>query len=232
LVILPDSYQANDYQQIISSKPVTRSHYGLPESGFVFCCFNHTYKIEPQIFTVWMQILANVPGSVLWLFSRVAEAEANLRREAQARGIEGDRLIFAHLEPKSEHLARHQLADLFLDTLYYNAHTTGSDALWAGLPIITCLGETFPSRVGASLLTAIGLPELITKNLEEYKNLAINLAKSPDKLHEIKQKLAQNRLTYPLFETLRFTRNLEKAYRTMWDIYAAGKSPEMIRIAN
>ncbi|WP_110546019.1 TIGR03032 family protein [Microcystis aeruginosa] len=232
LVILPDSYQANDYQQIISSKPVTRSQYGLPESGFVFCCFNHTYKIEPQIFTVWMEILANVPGSVLWLFSRVAEAEANLRREAQARGIEGDRLIFAHLQPKSEHLARHQLADLFLDTLYYNAHTTGSDALWAGLPIITCLEETFPSRVGASLLTAIGLPELITKNLEEYKNLAINLAKSPDKLHEIKQKLAQNRLTYPLFDTLRFTSNLEKAYRTMWDIYAAGKSPEMIRIAN
>jgi predicted O-linked N-acetylglucosamine transferase (SPINDLY family) len=130
---------------------------------------------------------------VLWLFSRVAEAEANLRREAQARGIEGDRLIFAHLQPKPEHLARHQLADLFLDTLYYNAHTTGSDALWAGLPIITCHGATFPSRVGASLLTAIGLPELINKNLEEYKNLAINLAKSPDKLHEIKQKLAQNR---------------------------------------
>ncbi|MHC5857822.1 O-linked N-acetylglucosamine transferase, SPINDLY family protein [Nostoc sp.] len=230
LVTLPHSYQVNDHQQAIASTPVTRSEYGLPESGFVFCCFNNNYKIEPQIFDIWMRILAAVPGSVLWLLVRFPIAEDNLKREAQARGINSDRLIFAQYHPKAEHLARHQLADLFLDTFYCNAHTTASDALWAGLPIITCLGKTFASRVAASLLTAVGLPELITNNLEQYEQLAIYLAHSPTALQEIKQKLAQNRTTYPLFDTPRFTRNLELAYRVMWDIYAAGKSPQAIEL--
>ncbi|MEH2123759.1 O-linked N-acetylglucosamine transferase family protein [Nostoc sp.] len=141
---------------------MTRSQYGLPESGFVFCCFNNNYKIEPQIFDVWMRILTAVPGSVLWLTVKFSNAEDNFRREAQARGINSDRLIFAQYSHiKAEHLARHQLADLFLDTLYYNAHTTANDALWAGLPVLNCIGKTFASRVGASLLKAVGLPDLI-----------------------------------------------------------------------
>jgi uncharacterized protein (TIGR03032 family) len=230
IVTLPHSYQVNDHQQIISSKPVTRSQYGLPESGIVFCCFNNHYKIEPTIFDVWMRILANVPGSVLWLIAKSAINEANLRREAQARGISGDRLIFAPHEAKAEHLARHQLADLFLDTLYYNAHTTTSDALWAGVPVITCTGQTFPSRVAASLLTAIGLPDLITNSLQEYEQLAIDLATYPGKLQQIKHKLNQNRTTYPLFDTPLYVRNLEQAYRHMWDIYASGKSAQAITI--
>ncbi|MEH1985752.1 TIGR03032 family protein [Nostoc sp.] len=232
LVTLPHSYQVNDHQQAIASISVTRSQYGLPESGFVFCCFNNNYKIEPQIFDVWMRILAAVPGSVLWLLVRFPAAEDNLKREAQAWGINSDRLIFAQYHPKAEHLARHQLADLFLDTFYYNAHTTASDALWAGLPVVTCIGKTFASRVATSLLTAVGLPELITNNLEQYEQLAIHLAHSPTALQEIKQKLAQNRTTYPLFDTPRFTRNLELAYRVMWDIYAVGKSPQAIEVSD
>ncbi|MEH2327498.1 MAG: TIGR03032 family protein [Nostoc sp.] len=228
LVTLPHSYQVNDYQQAIASTPVTRSEYGLPESGFVFCCFNNNYKIEPEIFDVWMRILAAVPGSVLWLIVRFPAAEDNLKREAQARGINSDRLIFAQYHTKAEHLARHQLADLFLDTLYYNAHTTASDALWTGLPVVTCIGKTFASRVAASLLTAVGLPDLITNNLKEYEQLAIHLGHSPIALQELKQRLAQNRTTYPLFDTPRFTRNLELAYFAMWEIYAAGNPPKTI----
>ncbi|WP_375470562.1 TIGR03032 family protein [uncultured Nostoc sp.] len=232
LVTLPHSYQVNDHQQAIASTRVTRSQYNLPESGFVFCCFNNNYKIEPQIFEVWMRILAAVPGSVLWLLVKFPAAEDNLKREAQARGINSDRLIFAQYHPKAEHLARHQLADLFLDTLYCNAHTTASDALWAGLPIITCLGKTFASRVAASLLTAVGLPDLITNNLEQYEQLAIHLGHSPTALQELKQRLAQNRTTYPLFDTPRFTRNLEQAYFAMWEIYAAGNPPQTIEVSD
>ena len=179
-----------------------------------------------------MRILSSVPGSVLWLLTRFSAAENNLRREAEARGISGDRLIFAEYHPKAEHLARHRLADLFLDTLYCNAHTTACDALWAELPVLTCLGKTFANRVAASLLTAISLPELITTNLEQYEQLAIHLAHSPTQLQQLKQKLAQNRTTYPLFDTPRFTRNLEQAYRAMWEIYAAGKSPQAINVSD
>ncbi len=228
LVIMPHSYQANNHQQAIATTPVTRAQYGLPDAGFVFCCFNDRYKIEPVIFGVWMNILTAVPGSVLWLYSRSREAESNLRREAVARGISAERLIFAHFENKPEHLARHQLADLFLDTLYYNAHTTASDALWAGLPLITCPGETFASRVAASLLTAIGLSELIVGTLQEYTDLAIHLANAPKELRALKDKLAKNRTTYPLFDTPLFTLNLERAYTAMWEIYALGNSPELI----
>ncbi|MCC5638816.1 TIGR03032 family protein [Nostoc sp. CHAB 5844] len=230
IVRLPHSYFFTDNQQVISSYPVTRSQYNLPDSSFVFCCFNNHYKIEPTIFDVWMRVLATIPESVLWLIARSPINEANLRREAQARGINGDRLIFAQHEPKAEHLARHQLADLFLDTLYYNAHTGTCDALWAGVPVITCSGETFASRVAASLLTAIGLPDLVTNSLETYEQLAIDLANHPEKLQQIKQKLAQNRTTYPLFDTPLYVRNLEQAYRTMWEIYASGQSAQAITI--
>jgi predicted O-linked N-acetylglucosamine transferase (SPINDLY family) len=230
LVILPHSYQVNDHQQIIDSKPITRADQGLPNSSFVYCCFNNTYKIEPTIFEVWMNILTANPESVLWLLTIYPEGNINLRREAEKRGISGDRLIFADYQPKPKHLARHRLADLFLDTHYCNAHTTASDALWAGLPLLTCLGETFASRVAASLLTAVGLPELITPNLEDYQTLAIELGRSPQKLTALKQKLAANRTTYPLFDTPRFTRNLEKAYQAMARLYSTNKVPEMIII--
>lgn len=229
-VILPHSYQVNDYQQEISTQLVTRVENGLPASGFVFCCFNNNYKIEPVMFDVWMRILASVPGSVIWLFSRFPIVEDNLKAAAQARGISGDRLIFAQFQPKAQHLARLQLADLFLDTLHYNAHTTASDALWVGVPVITYPGQTFASRVAASLLNAVGLPELITSSLEAYAQLAINLANSPACLHQLKQKLAQNRLAYPLFDTPHYVRHLEQAYRAMWDIYSSGQTPQAIKI--
>jgi predicted O-linked N-acetylglucosamine transferase (SPINDLY family) len=174
--------------------------------------------------------MTSVPGSVLWLLTRHSAAIENLRREAQARGIDGNRLIFAEFEPKAEHLARHRLADLFLDTLYYNAHTSAYDALSTGLPVITCSGTTFASRVAASLLTAVGLPELITTTVEQYEQLAIQLAHSPTQLQQLKQKLAQNATTCPLFDTPRFTRNIEEAYRAMWEIYATGKSPQPIKL--
>ncbi|ALF56607.1 UDP-N-acetylglucosamine--peptide N-acetylglucosaminyltransferase SEC [Nostoc piscinale CENA21] len=228
LVILPHSYQVNDYQQAIAATSVSRSQYGLPEQGFVYCCFNNNYKIEPQIFDVWMRILAAVPGSVLWLLVRFPAAEDNLKKAAEARGIDSDRLIFAQYHRKAEHLARHQLADLFLDTLYCNAHTTASDALWAGLPVLTCRGETFASRVGASLLTAVGLPDLVSHNLEQYEQLAIHLGNSPETLLKLKQRLAQNLMSYPLFDTPRFTHNLEQAYFAMWHIYSAGQLPQPI----
>jgi predicted O-linked N-acetylglucosamine transferase (SPINDLY family) len=230
LVILPHSYQVNDHQQIIDSTPITRADQRLPNSSFVYCCFNNTYKIEPTIFEVWMNILAANSESVLWLLTRYPEAQINLRRQAEKRGISGDRLIFADYQPKPKHLARHRLANLFLDTYYCNAHTTASDALWAGLPVLTCPGETFASRVAASLLTAVGLPELITPNLEVYQTLAIELGRSPQKLTALKQKLAANRTTYPLFDTPRFTRNLEKAYQAMARLYSTNKVPEMIII--
>ncbi len=231
LVLLPHTCYLTENQQEISSGLITYSQHGLPDSGFVFCCLNNNYKIEPEIFNVWMRILAAVPESVLWLLPRFPVSEHNLRREAEARGIPGERLIFTqHQLQKSEHLQRFQLADLFLDTLYYNAHSTATDALWAGVPIITCPGATFAARVTASLLTAIGLPELITRNLEEYEELAIDLATSDGKMQQLKQKLAKNRHTYPLFDTPSLTRNLEQAYRSMWEIYADGKSPSPIKI--
>ncbi len=244
LVIIPHNYLANDCHQQIADIPLNRALYGLPESGFVFCCFNHNIKIEPTIFEVWMKILAAVPGSLLWLLNRVKMAEDNLQREAKKLGIDGERLIFAPPLPKAEHLARHRLADLFLDTYYYNAHTTGSDALVAGVPILTCPGRTFASRVGASLLTAAGLPELIAQNLQEYEKLAVELARSPTiveqlkqklvrshtKVQQLKEKLAANKLTFPLFDTPRLARNIEKAYQKMWEIYTSGNSPQQIII--
>jgi len=230
LVLLPHSYQVNDINQAIATTTLTRSQYGLPESGFVFCSFNNSYKIEPTIFQVWMNILSSVPDSVLWLFPRFTMTENNLKKAAQAHGIPAERLVFAKYEPKAQHLARHRLANLFLDTIFYNAHTTASDALWAGLPLITCLGNTFAARVAASLLTAVGLPELITTNLEDYTKLAINLAKSPQRMQQLCKKLADNRLSQPLFDTPRFTRNLERAYLAMWDIYAAGQPPRAIKV--
>ena len=232
IVFLPNSYQPNDRERHIADRIFTRAEVGLPQEGFVFCCFNNNYKILPDIFDIWMRILKQVVGSVLWILEDNATASTNLRKEAVARGVSAERLIFAKRVPPSDHLARHRLADLFLDTLPYNAHTTASDALWAGLPVLTCLGETFAGRVAASLLNAIRLPELITTTLEDYERLAIELATNPEKLARIKRTLADNRLTTPLFDTKLFTRHIEAAYSAMYERHKVGLAPDHIVVQN
>ena len=230
IVQLPHSYQANDRQRAIAAHTPLRPQHGLPDDGFVFACFNNNYKITPEVFGVWMRLLAQVDGSVLWLLADNDDAVANLRREAQARGIESRRLVFAPRAPLPEHLARHRLADLFLDTLPCNAHTTASDALWAGLPVLTCLGTTFAGRVAASLLTAIGLPELITSSLDAYEALALQLASEPARLQAIRQKLQAQRDSAPLFDTPQFTAHLEKAYLQMVERDHQGLAPQAMVI--
>ncbi len=225
VVTLPDSYQANDDKRVISTATPTRSTCGLPEQGFVFCCFNNSHKISPDVFDSWMRLLAKVDGSVLWLFESSAVAARNLRREAALRGIEPMRLHFAPPLPQAEHLARLKCADLFLDTLPYNAHTTASDALWAGVPVLTRIGSTFAGRVAASLLHAISLPELVTTSVEDYETLALALATDPGKLATLKAKLARNRNTASLFDTRRFCRHLEAAFDTMWHRHVGGQPP-------
>ena len=215
IAYLPDCYQVNDSQRQISNWVFSRAKLGLPEIGFVFCSFNNNFKITPDLFDVWMSLLKRVDGSVLWLFQDNLAAAENLKKEAVARGVDPKRLVFAQRLPLAEHLARHRCADLFLDTWYYNAHTTASDALWAGLPIITKIGNTFAGRVAASLLTAIGLPELITETPQAYEALAYELARNSVKLQGLREKLVQNRRVAPLFDTLRFTKNLEQCYKEM-----------------
>jgi predicted O-linked N-acetylglucosamine transferase (SPINDLY family) len=230
VVHLPDSYQANDRHRPIAASPPARTEQGLPPEGFVFCCFNNNYKITPKVFDSWMRILLRVEGSVLWLFEDNQDATTNLQMAAEARGVLARRLVFAKRVPLADHMARHRLADLFLDTRPYNAHTTASDALWAGLPVLTQIGDTFAGRVAASLLHAIGLPELVTTTAEAYEGLAVALAACPDRLRSIRSRLDVNRLTTPLFETARLTRHLEAAYSTMHARAAAGLGPTAIHI--
>jgi predicted O-linked N-acetylglucosamine transferase (SPINDLY family) len=230
LVHLPGCYQVNDRHRRIADQTPTRAECGLPVDAFVYCCFNSPHKITPQMFGIWMQVLKAVPRSVLWLLETNRYVAVNLRREAEARGVSSERLAFASRLGLPAHLARHGLADLFLDTLPYNAHTTGSDSLWAGCPVLTMAGQTFPSRVGGSLLRAIGLPELITTNLEEYQKLAVRLAKDGKLLGELRTRLAANRDTSSLFDGERFARNVEKAYSKMWEIYATGEAPRAFAI--
>jgi predicted O-linked N-acetylglucosamine transferase (SPINDLY family) len=229
VVTLPNCYQANDDARPIADRNFSRRECGLPAQGFVFCCFNNAYKITPAMFDVWMRILAQVDGSVLWLLED--SAAANLQREAAARGIDPARLVFAGRLPPSEHLARHRVADLFLDTLPYNAHTTASDALWAGLPLLTCRGETFAGRVAASLLHALDLPELIAPTLQDYESLALALAGGPQRLLAVRQKLSAHRLIAPAFDTALFTGHLEAAYRAMMARHRAGLAPVHLAVA-
>ena len=198
--------------------PPTRAEAGLPETGFVFCCFNHNWKITPPQFDIWMRLLGQVDGSVLWLLEGNASIRDNLRKEAAARGIAPERLIFAGRTTPDAHLARQQLADLFLDTLPYNAHTTASDALWASLPLLTVPGHSFPARVAASILQAAGLPELIADDFAAYEAKALELARNPGALKAIREKLAATRTAMPLFDTARFTRELEAAYLAMMEV--------------
>ena len=230
VVYLPNSYQVNDSRREIADKFFTREELGLPKESFVFCCFNNNFKITPHTFEGWMRILKSVEGSVLWLLEDNPLVGIYLRKEALNKGIHPNRLVFAKRIMLSEHLARHRAADLFIDTLPYNAHTTASDALWAGLPVLTLIGESFASRVAASLLNAIELPELITTTQVQYEATAIELATNPVKLKAIKDKLARNKLTTALFNTPCFTKHIEAAYSKMYERYQADLPPDHIYI--
>jgi predicted O-linked N-acetylglucosamine transferase (SPINDLY family) len=230
IVYLP-TFQANDSKRRIADRVFTRDELHLPRTGFVFCCFNTNYKVMPDTFDSWMRILARVPGSVLFMDAKVEATAVNLRRHAQAKGIDPARLVFGTPLSLPDWLARHRVADLFLDTLPYNAGTTASDALWAGLPVLTCIGSTFTGRMAASLLKSIGLPELIASTFAQYEDLAVDLAQSPQRLANIKKKLAHNRLTMPLFDQKRFTKNLETAYASIYERYQADLPPDHIRVS-
>jgi len=231
LVWMPHSYQVNDSTQPIAAETPTRAELGLPESGFVFACFNHVYKIEPRMFAVWARILERVPHSVLWLYVTSAAARANLEQALAAAGIDPRRLICAGTRPKPLHLARLRQADLVLDTLWINAHTGASDALWAGVPVLTCPQDAFPSRVAASLVSAAGLPQLACENLESYEETAVRLAMQPEELRAMRRHLETEHARLPLFDTARFARNLEWAYEEMWRRHVAGEPPQAFTVA-
>ncbi len=230
VVYLPHSFQVNDSQRKISDKVFSRQELGLPKDGFVFCCFNNNYKIVPETFDSWMRVLQAISGSVLWLLEDNPTAARNLRKEAQIRGVDPERLVFAARMKLDEHLARHRAADLFLDTLPFNAGATGSAALWSGLPLLTQIGESFVARYGASLLNAMDLPELITYTREEYEARAIELANNPFRLSEIKKKLEQNRETSPLFNGRLFARHIEAAYAEIHRRQLGGEKPDHIYV--
>jgi predicted O-linked N-acetylglucosamine transferase (SPINDLY family) len=229
-VWLPDSYQVNDSRRTPPRTAGTRAEHGLPDDAFVFCSFNNPYKITPDAFAAWMQILQRCPGSVLWLLEAAPETGANLRQAAARHGIDAGRLIFARHAEITAHVNRQRHADLFLDTFHYNAHTTAADALWAGLPLLTRLGNTFAGRVAASLLRAAGLPELVTASTEEYIALAVALHADRDRLTVLREKLEAGRATCALFDTARFCRGVEAAYLAMWQRHQAGLPPDAIDI--
>lgn len=227
---LPHCYQINDNTQAISNKDWKKADFGLPEDSFVFCSFNQGYKIGPEMFNTWMNILRQVPEGVLWLQRENEIVEKNLKREAEGRGVKPERLIFTERMPKDQHLGRLKLADMALDTQIVNGAATTSDALWAGVPVITLQGGSFASRMSSSILTALGMSELITQTLEEYESLVVGMACNHDKLKEIRRKISKNRLEGPLFDTPKFVRNLENAYKEMWKVFVAGERPRQIEI--
>lgn len=230
IIYLPHSYQVNDDKRRISERSFSRAELGLPEAGFVFCCFNSSYKISKREFDIWAHALDQVEESVLWLLKSNAWAESNLLSEAMKRGIDPKRIVFASFLPTAEHLARQQHADLFLDTFTVNAHTTASDALWAGLPVLTKVGKGFPARVGASLLSAVGLPELVAKSEQDYEQIAIDLATNPTRMAALRGKLADNLGKYPLFDSELFTRNIEQAYLIAYERFVEGKTPSTFHV--
>jgi len=233
IAYLPNSYLPCDGRRKISGNPPSRADQGLPDTGFVFASFNNLHKLGPEMFSIWMRLLQAVEGSVLWLSTSTGTVKGNLRREAAARGVAPERLVFARFEKHTDdHLARQCLAGLFLDTLPYNAHSTAGEALLAGLPLLTCLGQSFQGRVAAGLLHAIGLPELITTSLADYEQRALELARDPQALAAIRQKLARNRESAPLFDTAGFTRDLERVYATMWERQRSGLPPKSFSVAD
>jgi predicted O-linked N-acetylglucosamine transferase (SPINDLY family) len=229
IAYLPDAYLPTDSSVVIPAEVSSRAEFGLPEIGLVFCAFGHDYKISPYVFAIWLRLLERNPGSVLWLMSRNEISQKNLRAAAEAQGVDSCRLVFASRVPRVEdHLARYRLADLFLDTYPYNAHTTAADALMAGLPVITCMGKAFHARVAGSLLHAAGLTELITDSLEDYEALANALAAQPEWIGRLKARLRNSRSTSSLFDTAGFCRNLEAVYIAMWRKQMLGASPDML----
>jgi predicted O-linked N-acetylglucosamine transferase (SPINDLY family) len=231
IVYLP-SYQVNDSKRQIPRRLYSKAELNLPETGFIFCCFNNNYKMTPTTFDSWMRILSAIPDSVLLIYAGNTWAEENIKMEAKKRGVTQNRIVFGSRIGTSENLARYKCADLFLDTLPYNAGTTASDAIWAGLPLLTCMGNSFASRVAASLLNAIELPELIATSQEQYEAKAINLATDPSKIKTIKEKLERHRMTTALFDTSRFTKHIEAAYSKMYERYQADLLPDHIHIEN
>ncbi len=230
LAFLPECYQPNDRLRPIAEHTPSRRDCGLPDRGLVFAAFNSPYKITPAVFDIWMRLLQSVPSAVLWLLRDNPWVEGNLRREAQARGVASERLVFAPRAYLPDHLARHRLADLFLDTFPCNAHTTASDALWAGLPLLTCAGRSFAARVAGSLLHAIGLPELVTTSPADYEALALALARSPERLAALRDRLRANRATSPLFDAGRLARHLEAAYLEMYRLHQSGMAPRSLAV--
>jgi predicted O-linked N-acetylglucosamine transferase (SPINDLY family) len=230
IIYLPDSYQPNDYTKKMSKKVFTREELSLPKNAFVFCCFNQNYKITPNIFNIWMKILKKIEGSVLWLIKDSNEGVNNLKKEANKRGINPDKIIFAKRMTISEHLARHKMADLFIDTFPYTAHTTCSDALWSGLPVITLMGQSFASRLSGTLLNAVGLNELIATTEKDYEDLIINLAKDSNQLKIIKNKLEKNKINQPIFNTKLYTKKIESAYKEIYKRYHSDLPLENIEI--
>jgi protein O-GlcNAc transferase len=230
VVYLPGCYQVNDSKRQATEHSRTRAEYGLPEQGFVFCSFNNNYKITEPMFNVWMQLLRDIPNSVLWLLEGNRFAATNLRREISQRGVAEQRVVFAPFVSTPDHLARYRVADLFLDTFPVNAHTTASDALWMGCPVLTMAGETFVSRVAGSLLNTLQLPELITTTWQDYATMALRLATQVDFLNSIRNRLLQNRETSGLFNAARFARNIERAYRQMWSLHVAGETPRSFAV--
>lgn len=230
LVVMPDSYQVNDRRRPLDGRVPTRAECGLPEDGVVFSAFNTTYKLSPMMFGAWMRLLGRLPGSILWLFQANADVVDNLRRAAAARGIDPERLVFAPKRPLADHLARYRVADLALDSFPYTGHTTTSDALWMGLPVVTLMGGTFASRVAAGLLSAAGVPELITETLDDYEALALRLVQDRDALAALRRRLEETRLKVPLFDSLRFTRHIERAYDIMWDVHRSGQAPRSFAV--
>jgi protein O-GlcNAc transferase len=231
IVHLPDCFMVTDATQVISPRTPTRAEAGLPEQGFVFCCFNGSYKFRAPCFDVWMRLMRTVDGSVLWLPASNPVMTENLRKEAAHRGVDPARIVFARpVERREDHFARARLADLFLDTLPYNAHSTACDSLYAGVPVLTCRGDTFAGSVAASLLHAVGLPQLVTNSLEEYEALALRLSTNAEELRLVRRSLAENLPTYPLFDNDRFRRHIEAAYTTMWEIHQRGEPPGNFRV--
>lgn len=230
IVHLPDCYQPNDRQRRAAATSISRAEAGLPETGFVFASFNNSWKITEDVFGVWMRLLGDIDGSVLWLLGDNPTVEGNLRAGAKVCGVAAERIIFAPRVAMEDHLARQGLADLFLDTLPYNAHTTASDALWCGLPVLTCRGHSFAARVASSLLSAAELSELVTTSLADYAALASALARDPARLADIRERLRRDRDRLPLFDTPRYCRNLEAAYATMWSTWQAGEAPRSFAV--
>jgi predicted O-linked N-acetylglucosamine transferase (SPINDLY family) len=230
ILFMPNSYQVNDRRRRIDERVFTRAELGLPDAAFVFCCFNNVYKITPEVFSAWMRILARVEAGVLWMLTDDPSAMRHLRAAARAAGISEARLIFAGQMPPPLHLARHRAADLFLDTLPYGAHTTASDALWAGLPVLTRTGASFAGRVAASLLRAVGVSELITANSKDYEEMAVALATQPERLRGLRRQIAANRMTCPLFDAATFARQLESGYAQIYEQYRSGRPPDHVHV--